>query len=273
MARTFSLQVKMIPILIGIFILEYFSRSLIYSQKHLRRENLIALVLKEKNKSLFMRIDSMNRFLYSDFRNFKFFSRLKGNGNDIYLLSDEKSIPIDFYKCDKIEYINDHKKENKIQEFDDSKNPLMKLCKLSLFQNYDMNLGGLLLYGEAGSGKTFFAKKLRMIIPQNFVYIPISSIISTKIGQSEKMIEEVFISSKGMNIVFIDEVDVLISLNSGIFTTLIYELLQVLDRIRSHGILHLLIAATNLPFKIPRELIQANRLSYTYHFYKNRTFT
>lgn len=249
-----------------------FGGNSIVSQKYLEREYLIISALKKENKNCFVRVNSMNRFLCSNFRDFKFFS--KSRQEKIYLISDEKQMPLDFYKCHSSK-IKSHKNAYMPSQ-DESGNQdhlLMKLCKTLPFQNYDEYSGGLLLYGPAGSGKTSFARELRMVMPQNFVYIPISSIISSQIGQSEKAIERIFAVSKMTRVIFIDEIDVLISLNSPfcIFTTLIYEIFQILDRARSHGASCFLIAATNLLPRIPREFFQLGRLPFIYHFTKNKT--
>lgn len=68
---------------------------------------------------------------------------------------------------------------------------------------------GVLLYGPPGTGKTLLARALASNVKANFMKVVASSIMNKYIGESARLIKEMFTYAK-LNqpcIIFIDEVD------------------------------------------------------------------
>jgi len=68
---------------------------------------------------------------------------------------------------------------------------------------------GVLLYGPPGTGKTLLARVLANEIDSKFLKVVASSIVDKYIGESARMIREMFAYAKDHEpcIIFLDEVD------------------------------------------------------------------
>lgn len=68
---------------------------------------------------------------------------------------------------------------------------------------------GVLLYGPPGTGKTLLAKAVAATIGANFIFSPASAIVDKYIGESARLIREMFAYAKEHEpcIIFMDEVD------------------------------------------------------------------
>lgn len=127
---------------------------------------------------------------------------------------------------------------------------------------------GVLLYGPPGTGKTLLAKAVAATIGANFIFSPASAIVDKYIGESARVIREMFGYAKehAPCIIFMDEVDAIggrrfsegTSADREIQRTLM-ELLNQMDGFDSLGQTKV-IMATNRPDTLDPALLRAGRL-------------
>lgn len=127
---------------------------------------------------------------------------------------------------------------------------------------------GVLLYGPPGTGKTLLAKAVAATIGANFIFSPASAIVDKYIGESARVIREMFSYAKehAPCIIFMDEVDAIggrrfsegTSADREIQRTLM-ELLNQMDGFDYLGQTKV-IMATNRPDTLDPALLRAGRL-------------
>ncbi|PRT55680.1 putative 26S protease subunit rpt4 [Wickerhamiella sorbophila] len=127
---------------------------------------------------------------------------------------------------------------------------------------------GVLLYGPPGTGKTLLAKAVAAQIGANFIFSPASAIVDKYIGESARMIREMFSYAKEHEpcIIFMDEVDAIggrrfsegTSADREIQRTLM-ELLNQMDGFDYLGRTKV-IMATNRPDTLDPALLRPGRL-------------
>jgi 26S proteasome regulatory subunit T4 len=127
---------------------------------------------------------------------------------------------------------------------------------------------GVLLYGPPGTGKTLLAKAVAATIGANFIFSPASAIVDKYIGESARLIREMFSYAKehAPCIIFMDEVDAIggrrfsegTSADREIQRTLM-ELLNQMDGFDTLGQTKV-IMATNRPDTLDPALLRAGRL-------------
>lgn len=127
---------------------------------------------------------------------------------------------------------------------------------------------GVLLYGPPGTGKTLLAKVVAATLDCNFLKIVASAIVDKYIGESPRMIREMFAYAKNHQpcIIFIDEIDAIgVKRSSGndgndreVQRTLM-ELLNQMDGFDELGQVKL-IMATNRPDILDPALLRPGRL-------------
>jgi 26S proteasome regulatory subunit T4 len=127
---------------------------------------------------------------------------------------------------------------------------------------------GVLLYGPPGTGKTLLAKAVAATIGANFIFSPASAIVDKYIGDSARLIREMFGYAKEHEpcIIFMDEVDAIggrrfsegTSADREIQRTLM-ELLNQMDGFDYLGKTKI-IMATNRPDTLDPALLRAGRL-------------
>jgi 26S proteasome regulatory subunit T4 len=127
---------------------------------------------------------------------------------------------------------------------------------------------GVLLYGPPGTGKTLLAKAVAATIGANFIFSPASAIVDKYIGESARLIREMFGYAKEHEpcIIFMDEVDAIggrrfsegTSADREIQRTLM-ELLNQMDGFDYLGQTKI-IMATNRPDTLDPALLRAGRL-------------
>lgn len=127
---------------------------------------------------------------------------------------------------------------------------------------------GVLLYGPPGTGKTLLAKAVAATIGANFIFSPASGIVDKYIGESARIIREMFAYAKEHEpcIIFMDEVDAIggrrfsegTSADREIQRTLM-ELLTQMDGFDNLGQTKV-IMATNRPDTLDPALLRPGRL-------------
>lgn len=127
---------------------------------------------------------------------------------------------------------------------------------------------GVLLYGPPGTGKTLLAKAVAAQIGANFIFSPASGIVDKYIGESARLIREMFSYAKEHEpcIIFMDEVDAIggrrfsegTSADREIQRTLM-ELLNQMDGFDTLGRTKI-IMATNRPDTLDPALLRPGRL-------------
>lgn len=127
---------------------------------------------------------------------------------------------------------------------------------------------GVLLYGPPGTGKTLLAKAVAATIGANFIFSPASAIVDKYIGESARLIREMFAYAKEHEpcIIFMDEIDAIggrrfsegTSADREIQRTLM-ELLNQMDGFDNLGQTKV-IMATNRPDTLDPALLRAGRL-------------
>lgn len=127
---------------------------------------------------------------------------------------------------------------------------------------------GVLLYGPPGTGKTLLAKAVAAQIGANFIFSPASGIVDKYIGESARLIREMFAYAKEHEpcIIFMDEIDAIggrrfsegTSADREIQRTLM-ELLNQMDGFDYLGQTKV-IMATNRPDTLDPALLRPGRL-------------
>lgn len=127
---------------------------------------------------------------------------------------------------------------------------------------------GVLLYGPPGTGKTLLAKAVAAQIGANFIFSPASGIVDKYIGESARLIREMFSYAKEHEpcIIFMDEIDAIggrrfsegTSADREIQRTLM-ELLNQMDGFDTLGQTKV-IMATNRPDTLDPALLRPGRL-------------
>ena len=145
---------------------------------------------------------------------------------------------------------------------------LLPFLHPELFQGYEAtNGGGLLLYGPPGTGKTMIAAAIANEMKAKFVYISPSSLLTTGVGNTEKLIKQLFTEGHSFQkaIIYFDELESLCpkTTRSQIGRQIRSELLTQMQGLKSYEkkddkILYL-IASTNKPWEVDPAFIRPGR--------------
>merc|ERR1712224_1101370 len=118
---------------------------------------------------------------------------------------------------------------------------------------------GVLLYGPPGTGKTLLARAMAHNMTANFLKVVASAIVDKYIGESARIIREMFGYAKEHQpcIIFMDEIDAIGGARFGQGTLM--ELLNQLDGFDDLGAVKI-IMATNRPDVLDPALLRPGRL-------------
>ncbi|MCE4622829.1 MAG: CDC48 family AAA ATPase [Desulfurococcales archaeon] len=125
---------------------------------------------------------------------------------------------------------------------------------------------GILLFGPPGTGKTLLAKAVATESGANFIAVRGPEVLSKWVGESEKMIREIFRKARqyAPAVVFFDEIDAIASvrgteIGSRVGERIVSQLLTEIDGISELSDV-VVIAATNRPDIIDPALLRPGRL-------------
>ena len=125
---------------------------------------------------------------------------------------------------------------------------------------------GILLFGPPGTGKTLLAKAVATESGANFIAVRGPEVLSKWVGESEKMIREIFRKARQYSpaVVFFDEIDAIASvrgteIGSRVGERIVSQLLTEIDGISDLSDV-VVIAATNRPDIIDPALLRPGRL-------------
>lgn len=125
---------------------------------------------------------------------------------------------------------------------------------------------GILLKGKPGVGKTMIVKAISNEYSFHFFFINISDLIHSFIGESEKILSNIFYQAKIKNpsIIFFDEIQSIFG-NRKNDRKLLSQLILELDSIESHQHV-IIIGATNIIENIDKSLLRNGRFEFILNF-------
>lgn len=170
-------------------------------------------------------------------------------------------------------------KMSDIGGLDKIKRDLISLVKLPLkftkvYKHLRLNNAkGILFIGPSGTGKTLMAKALANESGVNFISINGPSLFSKWLGESEKILREIFKRAKqsSPSILFFDELDGIApkrgenSENSNIAQRVVSQLIIELDSLESYKSV-IVLGATNRPDLLDPALIKPGRFEFVFDF-------
>jgi SpoVK/Ycf46/Vps4 family AAA+-type ATPase len=134
---------------------------------------------------------------------------------------------------------------------------ILPMVRPDLFKGARKPWKGILLFGPPGCGKTLIAKAVATECDATFFNVSAAAIISKWLGESEKLVRELFEAARGKmpSLVFIDEVDsIAIERTAGEHDALRRvktQLLQAMDGVTSKSEDRIVVlGATNVPWDI-----------------------
>ena len=134
---------------------------------------------------------------------------------------------------------------------------ILPMKRPDLFKGARNPWRGILLFGPPGTGKTLLARAVATEVDATFFNVSASSIISKWLGESEKLVQQLFETAqdKQPSLIFIDEVDSIASARGGgehdamrrVKTTLMTQMSGVTTKKEDRIVV---IGATNLPWEL-----------------------
>ncbi|MFX0049254.1 MAG: CDC48 family AAA ATPase, partial [Candidatus Hermodarchaeota archaeon] len=127
-------------------------------------------------------------------------------------------------------------------------------------------VGGILLFGPPGCGKTLLAEAVATETHSNFITVKGPELMSKWVGESEKNIRGIFAKARELSpsIIYFDEIEALTTSRGGwkgsaVYDTVITQLLTEMDGLESNaGII--ILASTNRPDLVDPALLRPGRI-------------
>ncbi|MGO3190411.1 MAG: ATP-binding protein [Microbacterium sp.] len=130
--------------------------------------------------------------------------------------------------------------------------------------------GSLLMYGPPGCGKTFIARAIAGDLGASFIHVTLADLLSQWLGESERAIQSVFRDARASApcVIFFDEFDAIGGRRSSgggsqAMRSILTQLLEELDGVRSANEGVYFLAATNRPWDIDAALRRPGRIDKT----------
>ncbi len=125
---------------------------------------------------------------------------------------------------------------------------------------------GVLLFGPPGTGKTLLAKAIATESEANFISIKGPELLSKYVGESERVVREVFRKARQASpaIIFFDEIDSIVptrgtAFDAGVTERVVSQILTELDGLEELKSV-VVVAATNRPDMVDPALLRPGRL-------------
>jgi vacuolar protein-sorting-associated protein 4 len=118
---------------------------------------------------------------------------------------------------------------------------------------------GILLYGPPGTGKSYLAKAVATETQATFFNITAADMISKWLGDSEKMIQQLFAAARerAPSVIFIDEIDAMCSSRTndggnagGSMARIMTQFLVSMESVGNDNVGVLVLGATNIPWAL-----------------------
>ncbi|KAJ5069622.1 atpase family protein [Anaeramoeba ignava] len=124
---------------------------------------------------------------------------------------------------------------------------------------------GVLLYGPPGTGKTMLAKACATESNASFIYVDMTQVIKSLVGDSERIISEIFKKARLSSpaIIFFDEIQAIFGSRDDVGRNsrkMISQLVIEMNNIKRQGEV-VVLAATNQPQMIDKSLLTSGRFS------------
>ncbi len=135
---------------------------------------------------------------------------------------------------------------------------ILPMKRPDLFKGARKPWKGVLLFGPPGCGKTMIAKAVANEVDATFYNADSGSLVSKWLGESERLIKQLFISARenSPSLIFMDEVDSLTTTRGGSGSEgggerrIKTQLLQEIDGVASGDARLVVLGATNTPWEI-----------------------
>lgn len=140
---------------------------------------------------------------------------------------------------------------------------ILPFQKPEVYQRFKVKAGaGVLMYGPPGNGKTMFARAIAGELDAAFFQVDASQIKDKYVGETEKNLKRLFeeAGAEERSVLFIDEVDHLLSRRGNQKIGAVTQFLALTDGIVKRDNCMMLLAATNKPWLLDPATLRPGRI-------------